>query len=129
MKKFKNYKETTNIYVIKCYKLLFSYKFNIGSHIIFFIILIHLISIVIFTIKRYEVLINKINNIINSFEIKQNRKKIDDIKQSKFGKSKNIYSKKEKESSIKIKFSKKKKKARNLKKIWIYLIHQILKLI
>ena len=59
-------KKSLNIKVIKCYKLLFSKEGiinNIGNYIILSIILIYIASLIIFIIKGYKKLYNKIKQI------------------------------------------------------------------
>ena len=69
---FKNFidiETITNIYIIKCYKLLFTKKGlikNIGSYIILFIILIHIIFLIIFLLKGYKSFMNPINFLIKT---------------------------------------------------------------
>jgi len=56
-----------NIYVVKCYKLLFSKKGltkNIGSYILLIIIILNIPLGIIFIIKEYKLLLLQINNII-----------------------------------------------------------------
>ena len=64
---FINIKSTINIDVIFCYKTLFSVngiKNNIGSYIMLFIILIHLINCIVFYYKGKKIFFQKINNIL-----------------------------------------------------------------
>ena len=78
---FKNFidiKTITNIDIIKCYKVLFTKKGlikNIGSYIILFIILIHIIFLIAFLLKGHKSFMNQINNIIKSKEKKKRYKK------------------------------------------------------
>jgi hypothetical protein len=70
---FIDIKTTTNLYVIKCYKLLFNkevFKYNIGSYIILFIIFIYVILLGIFIFKGYKLIIKKINNSIIIYQKK-----------------------------------------------------------
>ena len=85
---FIDIKSTINIYVIKCYKLLFTkggIKYNFGSYIIFAIILIQIISLFIFVIKGYHLFKakiyqkwankNKKEKLINTINLKNKSKK------------------------------------------------------
>ena len=69
---FIDIKSTTNLLVMKCYRLLFSKKsifINIGIYI-FLIIIIHIISMVVFYIKGYPLIYLGVTNI---FENKKNK--------------------------------------------------------
>ena len=66
MKKFMNIKETINLKIMKCYKLLFTKEgiaTNIGSYLLLFIIFIFIVSTIIFPFKSYEILYKKVKNI------------------------------------------------------------------
>jgi len=70
---FKDIKKTFNIDVIKCYKKLMSLsglKNNIGSYIIFSIIIIYIIGLISFLIKGYKLLSEKIEKLIINFKKK-----------------------------------------------------------
>ena len=60
---FLNMKNNSNLWVIKCYYILFTKKgilYNIGSYILLFIIIIHIISLILFILKGFK----KLNLII-----------------------------------------------------------------
>ena len=64
-------KNTINIYVIKCYKLLFSKDGlikNIASYILLFIILINIPLLITFILKEFHILNQLINDIIKNNE-------------------------------------------------------------
>ena len=64
-------KNTINIYVIKCYKLLFSKDGlikNIASYILLFIILINIPLLITFILKEFHILNQLINDIIKTNE-------------------------------------------------------------
>ena len=64
-----NIKNKINIYVVKCYKLLFSKKGiikNIGSYILLIIIILNIPLGIIFIIKEYKLLHLQIDNILKS---------------------------------------------------------------
>ena len=66
LKKFKNFEDFTNIYVLKCYKRLFSeegLKNNIGSYILLSIIFVDIILFLVFKIIGYQQLIIKVKYI------------------------------------------------------------------
>ena len=66
MKKFMNIKESINLKIMKCYKLLFTKEgitTNIGSYLLSFIIFIFIVSTIIFPSKIYENLYKKVKNI------------------------------------------------------------------
>ena len=72
---FKNINTLGNIYVLKCYKLLFEkngLKYNIGNYVLLFIILIHIISLIYFILKGYDSFYNKISELILLYENKNN---------------------------------------------------------
>ena len=82
MKKFMNIKETINLKIMKCYKLLFTKEgiaTNIGSYLLLFIIFIFIVSTIIFPFKSYEILYKKVKNI--------NDQKISESKSSKQNKN------------------------------------------
>ena len=67
LKKFKDLKYTSNILVIKCYKILFTKGgliTNIGNYILLFIIIISLILTILFRIKGYKRIINQIKELV-----------------------------------------------------------------
>ena len=67
LNKFIDIKSSSNLYIFKCYNILFSkdgLKSNIGSYILLFIILIYLITIILFYAKGYNSMVNKIQAII-----------------------------------------------------------------
>ena len=79
--KFKDLKQTTNIFVVKCYKLLFSeegIKYNIGSYLILAMILFNIILVFLFKFKGYKELCDIINKLVNdskeNIETNQNNK-------------------------------------------------------
>ena len=75
VKNFKDIRGTTNIDVVKCYKLLFDKKLlkkNLGSYILLCIIFINIILLFIFIFKGHNLIINTINNLIK--EIKNTKK-------------------------------------------------------
>ena len=82
MKKFMNIKETINLKIMKCYKLLFTKEgiaTNIGSYFLLFIILLFILSTIIFPFKSYEIIHKKVKNIYDqklseSKSSKQNKK-------------------------------------------------------
>ena len=66
---FFNVNNTINIYVIRCYKLLFSIDGlikNIGSYILIFIIMTNIPLLIIFILKEFKILIKKIYEITKS---------------------------------------------------------------
>ena len=107
---FKNIKKYINIGVIKCYKIIMNFKRlknNIGSYIILFIVLIYVIGLILFLIKGYKLLNEKIDNIkidnkiqnktknskINNYPIKRNigiNKQIKNKQNKKIIKNKNL---------------------------------------
>ena len=67
LKKFKDLKYTSNILVIKCYKILFTKGgliTNIGNYILLSIIFISLILTILFRIKGYKRIINQIKELV-----------------------------------------------------------------
>ena len=71
---FINMKSISNIEVMKCYKKLFSkngLKDNIGSYILLSIIFIYIVSSFLFSIKGYNIIITKIENIIKYLKKKE----------------------------------------------------------
>ena len=98
-------KNSINIKIIKCYKVLFSKDgiiYNIGSYIILFIILIYLISIFIFTFKGFNQFINKIIKSINKNNKSSNKIDTDNFNSKK---NKNKKEKKEKKENRKSKIN------------------------
>ena len=66
---FVDLKSKMNLGVMKCSRILFTKDGlikNIGSYIILFSILFYIVSVVVFIMKEYNLLINQINNIIKS---------------------------------------------------------------
>ena len=84
---FLNMKNNSNLWVIKCYYILFTKKgilYNIGSYILLFIIIIHIISLILFILKGFKKLNLIITGIIslknkdlknNNMTIKKSRKR------------------------------------------------------
>ena len=71
---FINMKSISNIEVMKCYKKLFSKNGlidNIGSYILLSIIFIYIVSSFLFSIKGYNIIITKIENIIRHLKKKK----------------------------------------------------------
>ena len=69
---FKNIKNIVNFKILKCFEVLFSrngISKNIGFFLLIFIIIFHIISIFIFYLKQFDLLINKIKEIIFSIII------------------------------------------------------------
>ena len=65
---FINFKDVSNIHVIKCYKLLFSKNgliYNIGFYTLLIIILITIVESIIFCNKGYKLLYTRIKEIFN----------------------------------------------------------------
>ena len=74
LKNFIDIKQTTNIEVLKCYYIFFTYEgfiHNIGNYILLFIIFIEIICLIIFLYKGYKLLYYKIKNIA---EVDENQK-------------------------------------------------------
>ena len=68
---FIDLKNSSNIYIIKCYKILFNKEgliYNIGNYVILTIILINLVSLILFIIRGYDLSINMINTIIKNIQ-------------------------------------------------------------
>ena len=65
-KNFIDFDSITNIYVVKCYKLLFTkeIKNNLGNYILAFIIFIHIILLIVFLSKGYKSFMSQVNKII-----------------------------------------------------------------
>ena len=84
---FKNVKKIINLDLIKCHKTLFSIqglKYNIGSYIIFSIMIISIIFSLFFCIKGYHYLTCRINYMINILpNILKNKNQIEENKQNK----------------------------------------------
>ena len=77
LENFKNIKNFMNFNILKCYNKLFTKEGilnNIGFYLILVIILFHIITIFIFKIKLFQLLLNKINNIL--YEIEPHKKHI-----------------------------------------------------
>ena len=73
---FFNLKNRVNIYVMKCYQLLFSKDGiiqNIGSYILLFIILANIPLLIIFKVKEYHILNKMINDLIKTDGIEKNK--------------------------------------------------------
>ena len=113
--KFIDIKKTINIFVVKCYKLLFSREgliYNIGNYILVSIIILFLASIVFFWIKGYGILIEEINKIIEAKKSKLLKLK------KKNNKNKKINKKSKTKKASKFKISKDKPNANeNIKDI------------
>jgi len=113
-----DFKKNTNIYTMKCYKLVFSkegLKNNIGNYIIFSIILINIILAILFRVKGFPKLYEQIEQLTKS-KNKNNKQTL-----SIFSKKKNIIKKKEKKDkkskkNKKIEKSSKKKVSKNKNK-------------
>ena len=78
--KFRDIKNSTNIKILKCYYIVFTkngLKFNIGSYILLFIILINIISLIVFLAKGHKYLSFLINSLIkkNMTKVKKKDKK------------------------------------------------------
>ena len=79
MNTFKDYKNLTNILVVKCYKLFFCKKGmikNIGSYILLSIIFLNILLLIILLIKRKA----EINKIIEQFVEKKKKNPVDQHK-------------------------------------------------
>jgi len=88
---FINLRKTTNIYTIKCLKLLFSKSGiikNIGSYILLLIILLNIVLLIYFKSKEFDKFCNKIKKLIKIIK-GNNKNNNDDIKEVK--KTKNIF--------------------------------------
>ena len=102
---FINLKNIMNIFVVKCYKKLFSKEgliSNIGSYALIFIYCIFFSSSIFFFIKGYYIFYNKINELINF--IKSENDKINNINNNNDNDDKkdiNVQSKKIKKKKIK----------------------------
>ena len=60
---------STNLDIIKCYKKLLKFEGlidNIGSYILFFIILLHIIGSIVFVFCEYKKLMSKVNYILGA---------------------------------------------------------------
>ena len=82
---FIDIKSTTNLLVMKCYRLLFSIKsiyINIGIYIFLIIIIIHIISMVFFYIKGYPLIIIGVTNIFENKKNKISKNKENDRKET-----------------------------------------------
>ena len=86
---FKNLKNTMNLFVLKCYKLLFTSEFfltNIGNYILLSIIIIDIICTIYFISKGWKILNFSIQHFIESININHDEKteisKIDYTKQT-----------------------------------------------
>ena len=113
---FIDIKTTTNLYVIKCYKLLLTeegIKYNIGNYILIFIIIIFIILYLIFRFKHYKDFCEYIKKICKIKDNKMNKDKAnqkDDINKEN---NKN-------NNSIIDKAIKKESEILNIKKIQVY---------
>ena len=108
LNKIIDFNKNTNIYTMKCYKLVFSkkgLKNNIGNYIIFSIILINIILAILFRVKGFPKLCEQIEQLTKS-KIKKSKQTL-----SIFSKKINIIKKKEKKD----KKNKKKEKSSNKK--------------
>ena len=86
---FKNIKNYINFNFLLCYKKLFkkeSILNNVGFYLIFIIILFHIITIFLFKMENFSLLVNKIKKIIYEIIEKQSIKKI--VKDKKKNKQK-----------------------------------------
>ena len=109
LKNFKNIKEKINLEVVKCYKLLFTkkgIKYNLGNYIIISIILSEIVLLILFKIKGYKKLLDKINEIINCKKEEENNNVINENKimedNKKYKIKKIIKKKKKKKKKINI---------------------------
>ena len=71
---FKDIKNKANFNLLGCYKSLFSVKgilYNKGSYIIIVIIIIHIIDMFIFYLKQLNIILSKINDIMNEIKNSQ----------------------------------------------------------
>ena len=74
---FKDIKKTINLSVIKCFKIFFSkdgLKYNIGNYLLIIIFLFYTITIFIFYLKGFNLLIQEIKEIIKQKLMKSNNK-------------------------------------------------------
>ena len=97
---FKNFKKISNIFVIKCYKLLFSkdgLKKNIASYLLIIFIAIVIACIIFFVVKGYDIYKNKITDAVSQREIYNKGDKINIIK---FDEPKKDVQKNEKSNAI-----------------------------
>ena len=83
LENFKNIKNIVNLNFLKCYNKLFNKEDilrNIGFYIIFAIIIFHIITIFIFSIQKFSLIVNKIKNIVSEIyehpSKKENNKKV-----------------------------------------------------
>ena len=103
-----NIKNIANIHILGCYKILFTKKgiiYNIGSYIIIIIFFFHIICIFIFYLKKWRMLINKIEDIefgLNNLFLNI----ADENKKQKNNENKKIKKKKKKSGKVSIKISK-----------------------
>jgi len=114
--KFIDIKKTINIFVVKCYKLLFSKEgiiYNIGNYILISIIILFLASTIFFWIKGYDILIEQINEIIAAKKVKFLRQKKKKNKKNKKNKKINKSNKEKKDGKINITENIKKNKCDN----------------
>ena len=96
LNEFKNVKEIMNIYIMKCYKSVFSLiglKYNIGSYIVIFLFLTTVICKIYYYSKGKKILIFKINSIaklkvLKQYSLKKKKESIRTNRNSKY-KSKN----------------------------------------
>ena len=89
---FINLEKTTNIYTIKCLKLLFSKNGiinNIGSYIILSILLLNIALLINFILKEYNNFCNKIKELVQV--IKERNKNKNDIKKVEINNKNNIF--------------------------------------
>ena len=71
LNKFINLKETTNIYTMKCLKLLFSKDGivnNIGNYILLSILLLNIVLSIHFILKDFDNFCNKIKELVQKIE-------------------------------------------------------------
>ena len=88
---FINLKETTNIYTMKCLKLLFSKNGiinNIGSYVLLSILLLNIALSIVFILKDFDNFCNRIKELVQNIEERDKNKYIK--KAIKINNSKNI---------------------------------------
>ena len=80
---FIDLKNAINLEVMKCYKQFFTkngFIKNIGSYVLLYIIFSHIVSIIIFKLKGYNILYNKVQDIVKNKKKINNNKKEEKIK-------------------------------------------------
>ena len=115
LKAFKDLKDSINLNIMKCFKILFSKEGlinNIGNYIISCIILSHIISTILFKVKGYKIICNMVDYIVkknfNNFN-KVNNEKKDISLHDKNSVNENIYNKEKKKIKKKKKIVKREK--------------------